>query len=221
MDRMHIYLGNKNYSSWSLRPWLLMRHGGLDFGETVLPLDLDTPEETRDPRISEISPSHRVPVLRHGGITIWESLAIMEYLAETFAEKQFWPHDRERRAHARAISNEMHAGFGALRHECPCNLRRPVSRLEVSPACRRDVARIASIWKECRETYGSDGPFLFGAFSIADAMYAPVVNRFHIYELSSDPAVQAYMETILSLPAYGEWKSAAEQEPWVIRAEEV
>ncbi len=211
----HLIIGNKNYSSWSFRPWLAMSAVGIEFEETVSPFD----EANHNRHFLEFSPTGRVPVLQHDGLVLWESLAIMEYLAEAFPDVCLWPENSAARARARVICNEMHAGFGALRASCPMNMRRPVDALEVNSAVRGDVQRIAAIWESALDESG--GPFLFGQFSNADAMYAPVVNRFHVYELCNDCAVRSYMDTMMALRSWKAWETAARQEPWVVEEEEV
>lgn len=223
MEPLHLYVGNRNYSSWSFRPWLAMRHAGITFDVTVIPLAFDGtsgPGE-RNAEIRKISPSGRVPVLTHGKIVVWESLAILEYVNDVFPECRLWPDYIGERGMARAVSHEMHAGFAALRAEAPMNMRRTPSRIDLSEAARRDVARIEELWLDCRGRYGDTGPFLFGDFSIADAMYAPVVNRFHVYEIPVTPISRAYMDTVRALPAWNEWEAQAHAEPWVIEEEEV
>ena len=190
MAQPHLVVGNKNYSSWSFRPWLAMKATGIDFTEEVVPLS--TPDTKA--RITEHSRAGRVPVLKHDGIVVWESLAIIEYLAERFPAARLWPADPQARALARSIAHEMHAGFQALRSSCPMNMRRPRRRLDISAAASEDVRRIDEMWQDCRATYGDAGPFLFGAFSAADAMYAPVVNRFDVYDLPVSRPARAYME---------------------------
>jgi glutathione S-transferase len=157
-----------------------------------------------------------VPVLVDGDTTIWDSLAIIEYLGERFPEKQLWPRDRGQRAHARSISAEMHSSFAALRSECGMNLHRPVGAIELSADARADIARIQDIWAQCRERYGKAGPFLFGAFGAADAMFAPVVHRFRTYEIAVNPQSRRYMDTMMALPAFQEWTKAGLAETLVI-----
>jgi glutathione S-transferase len=202
-----LVIGNKNYSSWSLRPWLLMRHHGIVFDEVRLPLD--TPEF--DSGVARWSPSRRVPVLHDGDLVVWDSLAISEYVSETLLGGAGWPADPARRAVARSVSAEMHSGFQALRNALPLNCRRRVSGFVVPADAQGDIDRVARIWRECRER-ASDGPFLFGAFSIADAMYAPVVLRFRTYGVALDGAAARYAETMLGLAALREWLTAAESE---------
>lgn len=217
MSRLHLIIGNKNYSSWSLRPWMALTMAGIPFQETVIPLD--TPDTPR--LIAEHSPAGRVPVLRHGRLVIWESLAIMEYLAETFPDKHLWPKAVSARAMARAVSNEMHAGFGALRKACPMNLRRPRGPVPLGDGVMADVQRIEEIWHDCRTRHGRTGRFLFGRFSIADAMFAPVVTRFDTYDIPVADDTRAYMATIMDTEAFRAWKEAALGEKWIVPADEV
>jgi glutathione S-transferase len=203
-----LVIGNKNYSSWSLRPWLLLRHRGVAFDELKLPLD--TPEFERD--IGQWSPSRAVPALRHGDITVWDSLAICEYANETFLDDTGWPRDAAARAFARSISAEMHSGFQPLRTRMPLNVRRRLQGFEIEPAVRRNIERIFAIWRECRSRFGARGPFLFGEFSIADAMYAPVALRFITYGVDVDAVARAWTDTLLALPSLQEWIREAQDE---------
>lgn len=204
-----LVIGNKSYSSWSLRAWLLLRTFGVAFRELKLPLD--TPEF--DARIRDYSPSGRVPALLDGEIRVWDTLAIAEYANERWLGGRGWPADRAARAHARAISAEMHAGFGPLLHALPFNCCKRVQVGAVAPDVAADIGRIQSIWRETRERYGRGGAFLFGAFGIADAMYAPVVLRFISYDIGLDPDARAYAAAIVSLAALGEWLAEAATEP--------
>ena len=217
MSKLQLVIGNKNYSSWSLRPWMALSMAGIPFRELVVPLD--TPETAA--LIAEHSAAGRVPVLVHGRQRVWESLAIMEYLAELFPEKHLWPTALSARAVARAVSHEMHAGFGHLRNACPMNIRRPRKPVALSEAVLKDVARIEHLWRECRAKFGKGGKFLFGRFSIADAMYAPVVSRFETYAVSVADDTRAYMDTILNTAAFAAWRDAALKESWIIDADEV
>lgn len=217
MSTLHLVIGNKNYSSWSLRPWMALSMAGIPFTETVIPLD--TPDTAR--LIGEHSPAGRVPVLRHGRLAIWESLAIMEYLAELFPEKHLWPRTASARAMARSVANEMHAGFGALRGACPMNLRRPRKPIPLDEAVLRDAGRIEQLWRECRARFGKGGKFLFGKFSIADAMYAPVVTRFDTFAIPVAEDSRAYMDTVMNTAAFSAWKDAAVREEWIVLADEV
>ena len=211
---MRLYIGNKNYSSWSFRPWIAMKVQGVDFEEVLVPFD----DAGGNPKFREFSPSGKVPTLVDGKLTIWESLAILEYLADRFPGKPFWPQDIAARAMARAVANEMHGGFGGLRSECPMNMRREIRAIDVSDAVRKDVARIEKLWSDCLEASG--GPFLFGSFTNADAMFAPVVNRLEKYALSDHAAVTAYTKAMKALPAWIEWEAAGTAEPWLVPADE-
>jgi glutathione S-transferase len=200
MAGLRLVIGNKNYSSWSMRPWLALRASDIPFEETFIPLYTGAADKQR---ILDASPAGKVPILVDGDITVWDSLAIIEYLAEKFPDKKLWPDDRAARARARAISAEMHSGFAALRNECGMNLHRPVGAVSLSEEAQGNVGRVQEIWTECLSRYR--GPFLFGAFSGADAMYAPVVHRFRTYAIEVTPAVRRYMESMQGLPAFREW----------------
>jgi glutathione S-transferase len=204
-----LVVGSKNYSSWSLRPWLLLRAFGVEFEEILLPLD--TPEFHA--RIRDYSPTGRVPVLHDGDVRVWDSLAIAEYANERWLDGRGWPHDATARALARSVSAEMHSGFAALRGEMPMNCRKRVKSHPTSKDAQADIARVKSIWRETRGRFGKGGPFLFGAFGIADAMYAPVVLRFEGYGIALDPVERAYADAILALPALREWLAATANEP--------
>jgi glutathione S-transferase len=210
MAKLTLVIGNRNYSSWSLRGYLVMAATGAPY-ETVL-VRLSQPD-TRD-RILEHSSSGRVPALVDGDFTIWDSLSIAEYLAEKFPAAQLWPSDDKARAVARSVSAEMHSGFAELRTQCPCNMRKSAPHVQKTPAVLGDVARILEIWRECRAKFGKGGPYLFGHFTIADAFYAPVVSRFRTYAVDVDPNGRAYMETIEAHPAYRAWLEEAKKEPW-------
>ena len=214
---MRLIIGNKNYSSWSFRPWIAMKVAGLAFEEEVISLD------ARDfkARVTEVSGTGKVPALADGQVQVWESLAILEYLAERFPAARLWPADAAARAHARAIAAEMHAGFAPLRRHLPMNMWRPVRRRELTPEAQANVGRIAAMWTDCRTRFGTGGDFLFGAFGAADAMYAPVVSRFHTYAVETGAVARAYMAAVMALPAWGEWKAAALAEPWVLAEDEV
>jgi glutathione S-transferase len=210
---LKLVIGNKNYSSWSMRPWLALRAGNIPFEEVLIPLYTGDADKQR---ILSFTRSGKVPVLVDGDVTVWDSLAIIEYLAERFPEARLWPEDRARRAHARSISAEMHSGFAALRNECGMNLHRPVRAIALSSEARADIGRVQQIWSECRERYAKFGPFLFGAFGGADAMFAPVVHRFRTYAIAGAPEVQAYMDSMMALPAFQEWTRAALAETMII-----
>lgn len=212
MPEFFIALGNKNYSSWSLRGWLALAACGVDFEEEVIPLDRP---ETKA-RLREISPTRRVPLLRHGELTIPDSLAIAEYLAERFPEAGLWPKGSAERARARAVVCEMHSGFAALRAELPMAIRESWPGRSFSAAAEADIARVIEIWESCRAAAGKDGPFLFGGFGIADAFYAPVVTRFRTYGIALPEVAEAYTQAVLDWPALERWSAAAREEPWVI-----
>ena len=199
---LKLVIGNKNYSSWSMRPWLALRASHIPFEEIFIPLYTG---QTDKDRILRFSRSGKVPALIDGDITVWDSLAIIEYLAERFPEAKLWPQDRAARAHARSVSAEMHSGFMPLRSECGMNLHRPVRSIALSEDARANIARIEEIWSDCRARYGKQGPFLFGIFSAADAMFAPVVHRLHTYAIEVSPATRAYMDTMWTFPAFAVW----------------
>jgi glutathione S-transferase len=209
---MTLVVGNKNYSSWSLRPWLALRQAQIDFDEIVVPLYQAESKAV----LLRHSPAGKVPVLKHDGRRVWDSLAIMEYLAETFPAAGLWPEDAAARALARCISAEMHAGFAALRAGMAMNLREHLPGRRRSAAVDADIARITAIWRDCRLRFGEGGPFLFGTFTAADAMYAPVATRFRTYGVDLNPTCRAYADAVLALPAFQEWQAAAQEEPWVI-----
>ncbi|NEI70774.1 glutathione S-transferase [Rhizobium lusitanum] len=214
MDKLTLYIGNKNYSSWSFRPWIALTGCGIAFEEVLIPFDFPG----GNPRIREVSPTGRVPMLVHDGFRVWESLAIIEYAAELFPDAGLLPHDRQARSLARSYSMEMLSGFVALRSACPMNMRRPVRRLDLSEDVMADVARIETIWREARSRSG--GPFLFGAFSGADAMFAPVVSRLERYDIPVAADTLEYMATMKALPAWRAWEEAALHEPWIVGEDE-
>jgi glutathione S-transferase len=213
---MKLILGNKNYSSWSWRPWIAMKVAGLAFEEEVI--SLNAPDFKQ--RLLQVSGTGKVPTLIDGDIHVWESLAILEYVAEKFPEAKLWPADRAARAHARAISNEMHAAFLPLRRKCPMNLWRPVKKLALDDETLANVRRIDAMWTDCRARFGAGGPFLLGHFTVADAMYVPVVSRFHTYAVEIGPVARDYMQAIMALPAWTEWRNAALKEPWELPEDE-
>jgi glutathione S-transferase len=210
---LKLVIGNKNYSSWSMRPWLAMRATQIAFEEIFIPLYTGQNDKNR---ILAFARSGKVPILIDGETTVWDSLAIIEYLAERFPDARLWPENRAERAHARSISAEMHSGFLSLRSECGMNLHRPVGAIKLSEDARADVARVQEIWTDCRARYGKRGPFLFGAFGAADAMFAPVVHRFRTYAIAVSLDVKTYMETMMALPAFGEWSEAGLAETLLI-----
>ena len=203
-----LVIGNRNYSSWSMRPWLMAKQSGAPFETVLVPLG----EADTAARIGRYSPSGRVPCLVDGEVTVWESIAIGEYLAERFPRAGLWPADTAARAAARAVSAEMHAGFMALRRTRPMHIRGRRPGLTLTPDAAVDATRIDAIWRDCRARFGGDGPFLFGGFTIADTMYAPVALRFQTYDVPLDPICAAYVTTLLNLPAMREWVTAAHSE---------
>ncbi|ACI99716.1 glutathione S-transferase family protein [Rhodospirillum centenum] len=212
MDKFTLVIGNKAYSSWSLRPWLALRHVGASFEEEVIPLRTEGTKAA----ILAHNPAGKVPVLKHGALTVWDSLAICEYLAELFPAAGLWPEDPAARAVARSVSAEMHSGFLDLRRNLFMDLKQrrhdPVRR----SAAADDIARVTALWSDCRARFGAGGPFLFGRFSIADCMYAPVCTRFVTWNVAMDAGARAYVEAIYALPAMRDWVAAAEAEAWVV-----
>ena len=209
MARFTIIIGNKNYSSWSLRGWIALRHCTDDFDE--VPIQFGKP--TTSAEIRAHSPAGKVPALFDGERLIWDSLAICEYLAEIFPDARLWPEDLAARAHARAVSAEMHAGFADLRRDMPMNCRASLPGKGATQAALSDIARIEAMWNECRERFGGGGDFLFGPFTAADAMYAPVASRLKTYRPELGPTAKAYVEAIHGLPAMAQWIDAARAEP--------
>ncbi len=207
-----LVIGNKAYSSWSLRPWLFLKHHGIAFSEVRVPLYAGDYKA----RIEAFSPAGKVPVLVDGGVTVWDSLAILEYLSERFPETQGWPDGSAARAHARAICAEMHSGFMALRQHLTMNARNVFAWRDWPPEVAGDIARIESLWAECRNRHGGGGPFLCGRFSAADAMYAPVVWRLHGYSAPVTAATRAYLDAMLALPAMRAWQAGALAETEVL-----
>jgi len=212
MADLHITLGNKRYSSWSMRPWLALKATGLPFTEDVFCLGSDEMNDW----LAANSPNRKVPLLQHGDLKIWDSLAIIEYLAELAPEAGLWPQDRAARAIARSVSAEMHSGFQPLRQSLGMNVARTFPGFAVPEAAQADIDRLQAIWAECRKNYGAGGPFLFGAFSAADCMYAPVVTRFVTYDVKLTPESQAYVDAMLAQPFVAEWIAAGKAEPWVV-----
>ena len=207
-----LVLGNKNYSSWSMRPYLALAHHKVPFEEIVIPLY----EGDYKQAILKHSPAGKVPVLVDDGIAVWESLAILDYLDEKFPKLALWPTEPAARAHARAIAAEMHAGFAALRQACPMNLKRVPRPIALPPQAVADVARVTEIWNEARARFGKGGKFLFGAFSAADCMYAPVATRIRNYSIPVDLVASAYVDAIHALPAFVAWREAGLKEPWTM-----
>lgn len=215
---MKLIVGNKRYSSWSMRPWIAMKVFGLDFTDEVIPLYEPGSRE----KILSYSPTGKVPCLIDGDVTVWETLAILDYLADKFPGLPWWPKDMKARGFARAICSEMHAGFRPLRNHCPMNMQRdPKKPRPLTPEVQANVERVDAIWTQARERFGQGGPFLFGAFGNADAMYAPVVSRFASYDIAVGDASRRYMDAVMALPAWKEWEKAGLAEPWIMEGNEV
>jgi glutathione S-transferase len=209
---LKLAIANKLYSSWSLRPWMVLSAFGIPFEDIVIPLRLP---DSRS-RLLEYSPSGKLPALIDGDVTVWESLAIIEYLAEKFPDRAIWPRDGNARAHARAISNEMHGGFQPLRQVCAMHLGARFATPPLTDALKSSIDRIEDIWSATRNRFAAAGPYLFGAFSAADAMYLPVVSRFETYQIPVRETTRAYMDTMLAHPAFLDWRASALKEPWTI-----
>jgi glutathione S-transferase len=205
-----LVLANKAYSSWSMRPWMVLKHFGIPFEEIVVPMNRP---ETRAEMLQH-APSGKSPSLHDGSVSVWDSLAIIEYVAESYPVFPIWPRGTEARAYARSLAAEMHSGFMALRRECPMNIRRPRRAIKVSEEALADVQRIDEAFVDARGRFGGAGAFLFGEFSAADAMFAPVVNRFDTYDLPVSDTTRAYMAAMKALPAWREWERDAFAEPW-------
>ena len=220
---MKLIIGNKNYSSWSLRGWLACKQSGLPFEEITVPLYGEEWDHLR--RTDDLAPSSgKVPILWDDdgpdAPVVWDSLAIIDYLADKVGRDRFWPKDETARAMARSMVAEMHSSYLPLRRSLPMNIRKRVEGVEISAEVRADIVRILSLWAEARARFGKGGPFLFGAFSAADAMYAPVVNRFHAYKLTTDHGSLAYMDRAMAHPAWKKWEAAALAETWIVPEDE-
>ena len=220
---MKLYIGNKNYSSWSMRPWVLMKQAGIAFDEVKLRFDSFSPDSSFKREIQRVNPGGRVPVLVDGDLTVWDTLAIAEYLAEQFPQKALWPTDRNARARARSVCAEMHSGFGALRTHFPMNIEASLPAigekvLKEQESVRNDLARIVALWSELLEAHS--GPLLFGGFSIADAFFAPVVMRLRSYAVPVPPAIAAYIARVAELPGVAAWVADALAEKDFLQFEE-
>lgn len=202
---MTLVIGTRRYSSWSLRPWLALKKAGAEFDEVEIALRQPDTKSS----ILEWSPSGKVPCLVHGPVKIWDSLAICEYAAEIFPAARLWPEDAQARAVARAVSAEMHSGFPNLRNHCPMDVCMRVPMADIPTEVMVEIERIKTVWNECRHRFGEGGPYLFGRFSVADAMYAPVVTRFTTYGIKLDKVSKTYCDAIWALPAMQEWRAMA------------
>jgi glutathione S-transferase len=214
---MQLLIGNKNYSSWSLRPWLLMKHMDIAFEELMVPLYVKGSKE----QICKFSPSGKVPALKDGEVLVWDSLAICEYIADTHTDKPCWPTETATKAFARSISNEMHSGFSLIRNSLPMNCRKKMQFNDISTDLQVEIDRICEIWRLCRQKYSTSGEFLFGSFSIADAMFAPVVLRFNSYGIAVGAIEKDYMDKLLSHTDLKDWIKAGLAEKAVILASEI
>jgi len=213
---MKLLIGNKNYSTWSMRPWILLRHAGIPFEEELV----DFNAEDFKARVTKYSGAGKVPVLVDGELVVWDSLAICEYVAEKSPEKGLWPHNREARAVARSVCAEMHSGFQEMRSRLTMNCQVRFSNVLLPKQARREVSRIIEIWRDCRQRFGADGPFLFGRFSVADAFFAPVTMRFVAYGVDLPAVAKQYVDTIQGLPAMQEWIAAARTETSFVEEDE-
>jgi glutathione S-transferase len=217
MPSYTLIIGNKNYSSWSLRPWLWMKHVGIAFEERRVALFVEDTDERLAPYFSNL----KVPVLLDDDLIVWDSLSILEYLADRHPEKNGWPGDRRARATARSMGAEMHSSFIALRSELPMNCRKRLDSFPISPEVGKDVERILALWGYCRDRFGHDGPWLFGEFRIADAMFAPVALRFYGYKVPLDDVGDAYVQAVCAHPFVADWIESGKAEQAVIEASEV
>lgn len=217
MADFKLILGNKNYSSWSLRGWLAAKQAGITFDEIVV--NLGAPDFKQ--QLKQHSDAAKVPVLIHGDRLIWDSLAIIEYLAELSPEAGFWPSDQGPRAHARSVAAEMHSSFGAVRGAMPMNLKKTLPGKGRGAGVDQDIQRITEIWRDCRRQFGEKGDFLFGSWTAADTMFAPVVTRFRTYEVDLDQPCRAYADAVLNTAWFKAWESEALQETWVVADDEV
>jgi len=217
MSHLTLVIGNKNYSSWSLRPWVFLRHHHIDFLEKSVPLFVDSTAA----QLEEYDSDYKVPVLKDSDLIIWDSLSILEYLSDVYLEGRGWPEEPEVRSVARSISAEMHSSFMNVRSEMPMNCRRKINNVNLSEAAKREIKRISDLWQKCRTGYGEGGEWLFGDFSIADAMYAPVALRFNGYGIPLSGVVGDYVQSILSHPAIVDWVEAGKLETEIIEENEI
>lgn len=217
MSKLKLIIGNKNYSSWSLRPWVFLRHHQIDFEEKRVPLFV----ETTAGELVEYDSDLKVPILKDGELVIWDSLSILEYLSETYLENRGWPSDGSVRSVARSISAEMHSSFSSVRNELPMNCRKRFENIKLSQGAVREIERIKHLWRKCRNEYGNNGEWLFGDYSIADAMFAPVALRFYGYSIPLSGIEEKYVTSVLKHPAILEWVEAGKLEAEVIEVDEI
>jgi glutathione S-transferase len=217
MPQLTLIIGNKNYSSWSLRPWFFLKQSKIPFAEKRVALYTDTADQEMAPYFSDF----KVPVLQDGDRVVWDSLAILEYVSENYLDSSGWPADTGARAMARSVSAEMHSSFNSLRSELPMNCRKTFTGFTASAAAQQDIQRIKALWQRCRTEYGSRGDWLFGEYSIADAMFAPVVLRFVTYRVDLNALENAYAQKTLNNPYIIQWMDAGRQETEIIEASEI
>jgi len=214
---LSLIIGNKNYSSWSLRPWVFLKQHKIPFTEKRVALFTDTTNQ----QLAEYNSDFKVPALKDGNILVWDSLSILEYLSEHYLDGRGWPQDQEARALARSISCEMHSSFSNVRNELPMNCRKRFSNIKLSSAAQREITRIKHLWNQCRSQFGGKGEWLFGNYSIADAMYAPIALRFYGYNIPLAGHEEAYVKSVLNQPCINEWIEAGKLEIEVIEEDEI
>jgi len=217
MSNLTLIIGNKNYSSWSLRPWILMKYYQLDFEENRVALFI----ESTAAELAEYNSDFKVPILKDNDLVVWDSLAILEYVSEQYLDNRGWPTEAKTRAFARSISAEMHSSFSNVRNELPMNCRKKFDNIELSKSAEREIERIKALWRKCRSEYGSSGEWLFGDYSIADAMFAPIALRFDGYSIPLSGIEADYVNSVLKHPSIVEWVEAGKLETEVIEADEI
>lgn len=217
MSKLLLVVGNKNYSSWSLRPWIFLRHHKVDFEEKRVPLFTHTTEQ----ELAEYNSDYKVPVLKDGDLYVWDSLAILEYLSEVYLDNRGWPEDRNARAIARSISSEMHSSYFNVRNELPMNCRKKFESIKLSQGATHEIERIKALWQQCRSEYGGSGEWLFGTYTIADAMFAPIALRFNGYGVPLSGIEAKYVQCVLNHPGIVEWVEAGKREKEVLEADEI
>ena len=217
MSNLILIIGNKNYSSWSLRPWVFLKQNKIDFIEKRVALFT----ETTDEELSQYNSNSKVPVLKDGGLLVWDSLSILEYISDKYLESGGWPQELNARALARSVSCEMHSSFYHLRNELPMNCRKKFQNIKLSPVAERDIERIKTLWRQCRTQFGGEGEWLFGKYSIADAMFAPIALRFEGYCIHLGEVEHAYVQSVLKQPSILEWIESGKVEKEVIEQDEI
>lgn len=217
MSSLTLIIGNKNYSSWSLRPWVFMKQHQIDFEEKRVALFTETTNE----ELSQYNSDFKVPILKDGDLVVWDPLSILEYISEQYLESRGWPRDVNARAIARSVSSEMHSSFVSVRHELPMNCRKKFHNIKLTPDAEREIERIKTLWRKCRTKFGDEGEWLFGEYSIADAMFAPVALRFDGYSIPLGDAEEAYVQSIMKQPSIVEWVAAGNAEKEVIEEDEI